>query len=260
MALYQEDLNKFMRGIEYENALFWSRISEKPVFNDTTVLEIGCGWGSLSVEMALEGSVKVIGLDINSKLIKFADENLQINYSHLKNIVEFKDIEIKEYFGELFDIIISKDSFEHIIELEATLVEMKRRLKAGGRLYAGFGPLYQSPYGDHDRRLVGFRPWGFLGKALAKIPWGHLVMEPLIIKMQGKHLGKNINSIYELGLNKISVSDFREMITRSGFNVVAFRVNQSSNVASKIFTVFRKIPFLENYFTHNVYCILEKSA
>ena len=65
----------------------------------------------------------------------------------------------------------------------------KEYLKVGGRLYVGFGPLFNSPYGDHRRtRLI--------------LPWLHtLLPEPLIVKYL--HLiGKDhLRSIHDLGLN-----------------------------------------------------------
>jgi len=256
--MHQSDLQKFIRGIEYENPIFWSRFGEKPELKGTTVLEIGSGWGSLCVEMALEGPAKVVGLDIDSDLIEFANENLNKNFPHLMPIVEFKAIELKDYTGGAFNFIVSKDSFDHIAGIDALLFEMKKRLKAGGRIYAGFGPLYYSPYGDHDRRCVGFRSLGCWGRVLSMIPWGHILMESFIIKMQGQHLGRTVNSMVEIGLNKLSVSDFRAVIAKLELDEILFRVNQSTNIASKVFSLLRKIRWLENFFTHNIYCILEK--
>ena len=65
-----------------------------------------------------------------------------------------------------FDYIVAKNSFEHIIGLEKMLEEMKKRLKPGGNIYTGFGPLYNSPNGPHMEKII--------------IPWGHLIFPDVI--------------------------------------------------------------------------------
>ena len=85
-------------------------------------------------------------------------------------------------------------------------------------------------------------------------------MESKIIQMAALHTGKNISSMYDLDLNKMSVSDFRRVFRESGLTIVDFSVNQSTSLKSKISSAFCKVPFLENYFTHNIYCILEKKS
>lgn len=255
--LKTKDIEKFHNGITSENTLFWSRFDKEPYLKGAKILEVGSGWGSLSIEMALAGARKVVGLDIKSDLISFANKNLKANFPHLVNIVEFYDIELKEFSENNFNYIISKDSFEHIQNLERMLIEMRKRLEISGRIYTGFGPLYKSPYGDHDRRITAFRHLKILGELLAKIPWGHLFMESSIIKMQNRYLGKNIKSMNELGFNKITLSDFIRMIKRAGLNITYLGINQSQSILSPIFSLIRKIDFLEDYFTHNIYCILE---
>lgn len=250
----------FNRGRNFENPRFWSRFSAKPNFQGAAVLEVGSGWGSLCVDIAFSGASKVVGLDLRSDLINFATQHLEQNFPELVNIIEFKDIDLKFYGNTVFDYIVSKDSFEHIINVPEMLEEMEKRLKPGGKIFIGFGPLYTSPYGDHDRRRTCFSSLGVLGKFLALIPWGHLFMESLIIKMAALHTGKDVNSMYDLDLNKMSVSDFRKAFQESGFTVIDFLVNQSSSLKSKISSLFCKIPFLQNYFTHSIYCILEKKS
>ncbi len=165
---------------------------------------------------------------------------------------------MKYYDQVTFDYIVSKDTFEHIIDLDVMLNEMRKRLKAGGRIYAGFAPLYTSPYGDHDRRRTILRPWGFWGRLLALIPWGHLFMESTLIKMNNRYRERKISSIYDLGLSKMSVSDYRRAFHEAGLANISFRTNQSDRVVSKIFSSLGIIPCLEDYFTYNIYCILER--
>ena len=57
-----------------------------------------------------------------------------------------------------------------------------------------------------------------------------------------------------------SLADYRRFIDGSGLKVVRFGVNRSTSPLSKILSVLRRLPLLEEYCTHNVYCILEKPA
>ena len=246
MQLLLEDIEYFNRG-KYENPKFWSRFDKKPQLKNSTVLDIGCGHGSLCIDMALAGARKIVGLDINSNLINFANKNLSINFPKLKDTIEFKDIDIRDYPNNIaFDYIISKDSFEHIIDLEGIFNEIGKKLKPKGKAYLGFGPLYNSPFGDH-------------GRTKTKIPWGHLIVpESIIIKRLNKIDKSGIVSIQDLGLNKWKLSDYERLFKNSELSIVFFKVNQSNEIVSKLFTLISKIPVFKEYFSHNIYCILEK--
>ncbi len=123
MALSQADIDYFHRG-SYENPQFWARLSEKPNFNQAVVVDLGCGHGSLCVDMAMMGARKVIGLDLNSRLIDFANQNLQLHYPQLKGVVEFRNQNLCDMPEIDVDYIISKDTFEHMVELEQVLADI----------------------------------------------------------------------------------------------------------------------------------------
>jgi SAM-dependent methyltransferase len=211
--------------------------------------------------MASAGAEQVVGLDIKPRLVGFSNAYLRRHYAHLTHVVEFRAVHLRDYDESVaFDLIVSKDTFEHIIDLDGMLWEMKKRLKPGGRIYAGFGPLYPSPYGDHDRRRTALAPWGFWGRLLAAIPWGHLGTESLIVRMNNRHRKKKATSMHDLGLNKMSATDFWTAFDESGLAIIDFRVNRSRKTVSRIFSLMAKVPILKDYVTHNVYCILEKAG
>ncbi len=245
MTLEQADLRYFARGKE-ENPRFWSRFGGQPTMAGSSVLDVGCGHGSLCIYTAQAGAAKVVGLDLNGPLIEFANTNLTLNYPQHQEIVSFHHMDLKEYPDETFDILVSKDTFEHIIDLPGMLAEMKRRLKPGGRIYAGFGPLYNSPYGDH-------------GTAKSRIPWAHLVMgDDELVRRVDTRWTKKVSSIHDLGLNRLAYSDYVRILNESELKIVYFQTNCSDKYSSKVLSLLRKIPGFEEYFTHNIYCILEK--
>ncbi|GHT63936.1 hypothetical protein AGMMS50239_20750 [Bacteroidia bacterium] len=249
MSLKKEDLEYFNRRI-FENKKFWNRLGGEPDLKGKTVLDVGCGHGGLCVDMAAADAKKVVGVDLERERILFAKENLRLNYPQYTGIVEFYEIDLKDYdAGEQFDYIVSKDSFEHIIDLPGMMEEMKRRLKPGGLLYVGFGPLYNDYYGDHKRTEC-------------IIPWGHVLFsDEKIIKRLNKNKQTPIQSIIELGVNQLSLADYRRIFKESGFEMTFFKVNASNNLILRTFDLISWIfPFLKEYFAHNIYAIFKKMS
>lgn len=244
MTLSEYDLDYFDKG-KMENPRFWSRLGETPRLEGAKILDVGCGHGSLCVQMALAGAACVIGVDLDEDRVAFAQENLRTNYPALTNI-EFRCVDLSDLPENDFDIIVSKDTFEHIIGLDICIDSLAQRLRPGGRLYAGFGPLYHSPFGDHRRTRAGF-------------PWGHVIIpEPILLWRLRKRGRMHVDQVYDLGLNKLSVWDYRLLSKQSGLRVVRFQVNVSHNPISKVFKLLSYVPGIGKYFAHNLYCILEK--
>jgi SAM-dependent methyltransferase len=249
MELKQADLDYFARGT-WQNPQFWRRFGGQPDFSEARVLDVGCGHGSMVVYVAQAGAAQVVGLDLNCKLIEFANANLEQNYPELASRVTFLCQNLSDYpEDETFDYIISKDSFEHIIDLRGMLQEMKKRLKPGGRIYAGFGPLYNSPFGDHDY-------------SKSRLPWRHLMLgeQGLVARVNRRWKTDRIQSLHDLGLNGLALADYERIFAESGLTIVDFRPNSSEKFASKLFALPARIRPLREYFTFNIYIVLEKPA
>lgn len=246
MLLEKSDVDYFVRGMT-DNQKMWSRLGGEPSFEGLKILDVGCGHGSLCVDVASKGALKVVGIDINEKLIRFSNEIVIKRYPQLKHKIDLICCDIAQLEESEFDIIISKNTFEHIINLGEVFNGMKQRLKVGGKMYIGFGPLYKSPFGDHRRTR-------------AIIPWGHLIFpEKLLINRVNRYFNHNkISSIYELGLNKLSFRQYKELFSNSGLTIIYFRTNMSNHPVSRLFSLIGRIPFFEEYFTHQLYCILRK--
>ena len=244
--LKNEDINYFNNG-DIENKKFWRRIGSKPNFKNKKVLDFGCGHGSLVVDIAKSGAQKVIGVDLNKRVIDFAKENLKKNYSVFKDIVEFhnEDILRSDKFKD-FDYIITKDTFEHTLNLDKVLFKFYEMLRDDGKVYTGFGPLYNFYNGDH-------------GRLKAVFPWFHLIIpEKILIKRINKTLNYNIKRIEDLGLNKFSVNDYMNVFNRSKFQIFYLRKNLSDNPISILFNFLCRFSLFRKYCTFNIYCILKK--
>tara|TARA_Y100000768_G_scaffold376987_1_gene349688 strand:+ start:1071 stop:1811 length:741 start_codon:yes stop_codon:yes gene_type:complete len=244
--LNKEDLDYFNYG-NIENKKFWKRLKERPDFKNKSILDFGCGHGSLCIDIAKSGANSVTGIDINKKLLKFATENLNTNYSDVSKKIKFEEKDLlKDNFNKKFDIIVTKDTFEHSLNLPDILNRFYDLLNDGGKAYIGFGPLYNSYNGDHGRTQL-------------KIPWMHVILsEKTIIKRYNKQNSNKIDRIEDLGLSKYSFKDYKKIFSESKFKIDYFITNQSDHPVGKVFNILSKINFLKEYFTFNIYCILKK--
>jgi ubiquinone biosynthesis O-methyltransferase len=103
-----------------------------PPLENKTVLEVGCGAGIISLELA-KTSKKVVGIDVTETALDFGRKLASaLNYSH----VEFKkgDAEHLEFDDNSFDIVVCSEVLEHLIHPESAISEFHRVLKADGIL------------------------------------------------------------------------------------------------------------------------------
>lgn len=105
--------------------------------SDATVLDVGCGTGSLTLfaEQELGHGGKVYGIDASPEMIAVA---------HLKAIRQRQDVHFRvaaieslPYPDAMFDVVLSSLMFHHLPGSlkERALVEVARVLKPGGRLF-----------------------------------------------------------------------------------------------------------------------------
>jgi 2-polyprenyl-3-methyl-5-hydroxy-6-metoxy-1,4-benzoquinol methylase len=239
---YDEDY--FQRGFD-EAKEFFDRFDGKVDIKQKTVLDVGCGFGSTCIYTALNGARKVVGIDIDEHRIDFARSKFANDYQNLSNIVEFR---LAYDIGhEKFDIVLSKDSFEHYADPENFVFTMKQNLKKEGIMVIGFGPLWKSPYGGHIRFMT-------------KVPWAHLFFPESVIMAERKRFRPDEDAeLFEQvdgGLNKMTLTRYLNIIRESGLEFEYFKTNVSRRRLMGLFSVLRRIPFCREFFTLNVYSIM----
>jgi len=244
--LNKKDIDYFNFG-KLENKKFWKRLGGKPNLKDKSVLDFGCGHGALCVDMAQSEAKIVSGIDLEEDLLKFANNNLKENYQNLKNKIKFEKLDIlKDNIEQKFDLIVSKDTFEHTPNLAEVLKKMYDLLHVGGKAYIGFGPLYNFYNGDHGRTEM-------------YLPWFHLLFsEKFIINRINKKNNLQIDRIQDLGLSKYSLKDYENFFDNSKFKLKYYKTNQSDHPVSYLFNILSKLKIFREYCTYNIYCILEK--
>merc|ERR1711981_1456953 len=75
------------------------------------VLDIGCGWGSLAIDIAKSAKCEVTGITLSENQFNFC--NQKVKEMNLENQVKFKLMDYRE-LKEKFDRIVSVGMFEHV--------------------------------------------------------------------------------------------------------------------------------------------------
>ena len=91
------------------------------------ILDVGCGGGFLSNELARHGH-EVIGVDVSLESLRVAqrhDETGKVRY-------EIADAYHLPYPDEVFDVITAMDFLEHVDKPQAVIAEFSRVLRPGG--------------------------------------------------------------------------------------------------------------------------------
>lgn len=170
-------------------------------FIDKHVLEIGAGLhlpqgGILSALVALHGAKRVFGIDIHHPCNECLSERKRLFWEIFNKSIKgledspgytnrgcvrfisrdtiWDDNEYNKlaflqmsasdmYFKDgMFDLIISKATFEHLKKPKEALKEMKRVLKPGGYIYMSWNPFASLRMGGHDIGIPYYFPWAHL--------------------------------------------------------------------------------------------------
>lgn len=123
-TLYEAQINKIEHTLK--------KLDLKP---NEKLLDIGCGWGWLSIMAAQKYGVKVVGVTISEEQCKKAQE--RVRELKLEDRVEirlqnYQDLEFEDYF----DKVVSVGMFEHVGKENLGLYFMKAKqvLKSGGSM------------------------------------------------------------------------------------------------------------------------------
>lgn len=124
---------------EFVSAYGRALLSELDLSAGQVILDLGCGTGKLSGDLAAEGA-QVVGMDSSPQMIERAKEfcpDLEFLVADATNLP----------FENIFDIIFSNAVFHWIPNQDALLHSVLRALKPGGILLCEFG-------GDRNTELI----------------------------------------------------------------------------------------------------------
>jgi len=127
------------------------------------------------------------------------------------------EVETEKLLNGRFDLIVLKDTIEHIFDQEKIIRQMKRFLKSGGMIFYGYPPWYM-PFGGHQQIARS--------KLLSRLPWFHLLPAPiyrLILKSFGE-APECVQELLEIKSTGISTGRFERLHKRNGYDLVARRL------------------------------------
>ena len=117
-------------------------VSHYDIRDGMTVLEIGCGTGSIWIghENIVSGCGKLILTDLSEGMLETAEKNLD-----KRGNIEYRkaDIQNLPFIDESFDVVIANSMLYHVPDIGRGLREVRRVLKKGGVFYC-------STYGEHN--------------------------------------------------------------------------------------------------------------
>ncbi|MFX0024344.1 MAG: class I SAM-dependent methyltransferase [Candidatus Hermodarchaeota archaeon] len=133
-----------------------------PKLDNPRILDIGCGTGLPTLELARLTNGEIIGIDIDQIVLNKLKN--KINAKGLSNKIKIfnRSIYDTKFEDEMFDIIWDEGVI-HILDLKRALNECNRLLKTNGYLISGEATNWA------NRKLKHFPKFGF--KLINQIPW-----------------------------------------------------------------------------------------
>ena len=210
----------------------------------------------------IELNCDVTGIDINTNKIEnaklFLKEKLP---DHNATIIDNDIYKVDASSIGSYDIIILRDVIEHIPDQSRFLGHMRSFLKPDGIIFFGFPP-WRMPFGGHQQICKS--------KLLSKLPYFHLLpnfMYKNILKLFGEKENR-IESLMEIKETQISINRFNRIISENKLEFAKrnyFLINPNYNIKFGLepkeqFAVISAIPYLRDFLTTCVYCVVRKSA
>ena len=188
-----------------------------PKIDDPHILDVGCGTGIPTLELARLSNGKITGIDIDQRALDKL--NLKIKQEGLSDRVKVynRSIYDTQFEDEMFDIIW-EEGVIHLLDLKKALTECNRVLKLNGFMITGEATNWA------DKKLKYFPKFGF--KLVKQIPWEkecwwteyYAPLEEKINILRKKH--ENLDDIVEIKQHLKEIEMVKKDTT--GFDCVTY--------------------------------------
>ena len=226
-----------------------------PVTPDITVAEIGCGEGG-NLKPFVDKGCKVVGIDLADWKIKLAEQFFENHPLHANVKFISKDVYDLGKDGSLkFDLIIMRDTLEHIPNQDVFLEHLKLFLKPNGIVFFSF-PAWRMPFGGHQQMCHS--------KVLSVLPYFHILPRSIfriVLKAFGETDGA-IEGLLEVKDTKISIQKYHSILSKRGYMIQKeshYLINPNYEVKFKLkprlLPFFLNIPYFRDFFVTTLYSI-----
>lgn len=174
------------------------------------VLEIGCSGGAYTFALAELGARRIDALDTklpSAKLLHHVGQR----YEGTECEINFYDADIAGWKKkDAYDLVITRQTMEHIIEWEKAVEVMYDALRSGGLCYHEYQPFFGWK-GGHSLCTLDF-------------PYGHVLLSASdferYIKTYRPKEYKRAMDYYYNGLNRMTWTDLRHCVDKVGFETL----------------------------------------
>lgn len=186
------------------------------VKKDVKVLEIGCAEGGVLKAFTEIGCV-CTGVELSSSKVENANKfmNIEVESGQIKFINKnIYDVDFQQDFKNYFDIIILKDTIEHIHDQQKIISYLPQILKQDGVIFFGFPP-WCMPWGGHQQICKS--------KFLMFLPYFHILpmfLYKFILKIFGETVSK-IQELEEIKQTAISSASFENYISKANLKTIS---------------------------------------
>ena len=230
---------------------------KKQISSGLQVLEIGCGEGGVLKSFMERGCI-VTGVDLVQSRLDVAAKLFEDEIKAGKaNFISGDIYDVGNTLKSKYDLILLKDTIEHIFNQEKLMRFLKSILKDDGKVFLGFPP-WQMPFGGHQQVSKN--------KIFNMMPYIHLLPNPVykfILKSFGNE--KNfIRELLEIKKTRLSIEYFEKIIKRAGYKidkVKFFLINPIYEMKFKLkpkeqYKFISGIPYLRNFVTTTCYYLI----
>ncbi|WNJ16367.1 class I SAM-dependent methyltransferase [Pontibacter sp. G13] len=182
---------------------------------DTHVLEIGCAEGGV-LRPFLEAGASIAGVDLSPARVATAKENFkeEIAQGRAEFVAQnvYEEAFLSKHKGR-YDLILLKDTIEHIPDQEKFIPYLKNFLKPEGKIFFGFPP-WRMPFGGHQQTNKN--------KFLAMLPWYHLFPRSIYsaILKAGGETDKQVEDMLEIKDTGINLGRFEKILKQDNWEVL----------------------------------------
>jgi SAM-dependent methyltransferase len=224
------------------------------------VLDVGCGRGLITLSFGAFEPRSVVGIDYHAPSVEQA-EVYRRQWGEAGAPVEFLHQDILTWDTERrFDVVVSLAAFEHFPRPRETLLKMAGLLRDGGVIATQFGPLFHSPYGDHNSAI--FR---------LPIPWRGVLFNHRALARLCRDFFWTNSSVDEIaaGYNRMRYSEFKAYCRETGLRVVSLRPNRTPvrrrprvlwALVAKVSDLLGRLPWIQDLIGVVPVALLAKSA